>query len=484
MKRYFVILISLFCGINAWSQSALGEDTPFYLPGDGVYLVGLNSQWQPATPEPTMVAAAYQTTLALQHVDAVAARSEQKPINMSGYISEDGTLLDLSRIMGIGEIYGVVARNVESGESYQLGDYAPARTWQTTRLWASNDVRAQNNNERALPLCMYDQWDCPITCDRDPLLAQSDVMTVDFGCPHEGLVAQSITLALVSEGEPLANDVQLTVAITQQGHELARRTLATRHLQQVRSQGDYTLYHAELVLNNDIVLNDSFAITITGWSQPGVNLWLARAIDTHQLYPSHTTYADGVSDASSDACVHVLGYFNYVGAWGWYDGKQERGEAYATGDLAQIYYDPSDPEWPGDYYRGEASFPVECTFGRTDIVVYDKATWMTASTDDSQWQEHGALQLIVECAGLPEGQSGRLGKIVFATQDLASFYTILIRQGTGWFDDELDQGSPEEGIDAVWTIPTQGGRYDLLGRPIATPQPGQIYIENGQKKHN
>ncbi len=453
---------------------------PMYYPGEGVYFVGLDANLQPAMPEPTLVAEAYQATMNIVGVDVAAIRAGETNYNLSAFIEGD-TLLNLTTFMGVGAAQGLVVRDLD-GNAYRLGDYAPQKTWTTTHLWAAHDYRAINQRSKNLPLIMCDYWDCPISYVRDEQLAQYDAVTVHFTNPHEGLVVTGVSLPVVSEDMPLEADASLSVSIVEhdsvEGDIVrAQLSISPSMLRFVREQDGLRLYHAAVSIDA-LVLGQAFDVCVRGWSQPGVHAWAARAVDTHELYPSHTTYGDDVVDAASDACLQVIGYYNYMGTWGWFDGKRERGEVWSEGDLVQVYYDPDEPGYPGERFMGEAAFPVECTFGESDITVLEKPYWIICATDNSQWEEYGAVQLILEAEQLPDFETGRLGRVVFTTQDLASQYTIMVVQGDGWWNDEPEQDRPE-GIDAVVSIPASAGRYDLLGRPV-TSTPDGLYIENGK----
>lgn len=463
-----------------WAEKT--EQT-IYLPGEGVYLIGVGPDLQPAVSCPTMVAAAYQATMLLENTDIASIKAAGKSYNVSDRISEDGAVLDLHRFMGVGEAYDLTVRNMD-GDRYQLGDHAPMKTWDRSVLWAANDITKQNGGKRSLPIVVYDQWDCPLVWAQDETLCK-DQCTVDFGTPHEGLVVEAISMVLVSKSDKPLSDKQLTAVLTEYdetGSAIQEVTLTINNsmLREAGQDGDLYLWYVSLPLKSKVVLSQRFDVSLSGMTQEGVSIWVARAKDDTGLYPTHTSYSDGVKDAGSDACIQVEGYFNYLGTWGWADGKEERGEAVASGDLVQVFYNV--PEEADEYFTGEAAFPVECTFGVSDIVVLETATWLSTSVDDSQWAEYGAVQLILTAKGLPEGKQGRLGKVVFTTVDRASEYTILVRQGTGWWDDELEQDEPIiEGIDMVIDIPANGGVYDLMGRSVAEPQRGNVYIVNHKK---
>lgn len=470
MKKNLWMMLALM-SVAAGLQAQ--EELPFFLPGDGVYIVGMDVMTgQNALTSPTLVSEAYQMTLRTQNVDVAAVKAGSKNYNLSQYLTEDN-LLDIRPFMGVGSANGLIVRNFD-GDSYQLGDYAPEKTWTTTYLLSA---AALGESYTSLPLAVYDAWDCPITYEADPVIAAgADTLTVDFGNPQEGLVVQSVSMNLLSESaneEALLRHVRVCVRIYNKENTTVERTLDL-----VPESPCLTSLSAgrwAMVLPVEAVICTRFEVEVSGLH--AAEAWLPRAVDSHSLYPTHTTYSGTSQSANTDACIQVNGYFNYVGTWGMMGGKQERGEAFFTGDLVQIYYDPSDPDWPGDFYQGEATFPVECTFGAEDIVLKSAPSWIIDyMVDASQWAEYGAVQLAMQADALPEEKEGRLGKVVWSTADGASEYTILVRQGIAWFDDD-----PEQAVDAVVDIDTSGGLYDLLGRPVTTPAPGNVYIRQGKK---
>ena len=122
---------------------------------------------------------------------------------------------------------------------------------------------------------------------------------------------------------------------------------------------------------------------------------------------------------------------------------------------------------------GEAAFPVECTFGSKDIIIKESPDWIkTVSYDDSQWSQYGCVQISLVADALPEDMKGRLGDVVLSTEDLASQYTIHVRQGAAMFDNP-------DGIQAP-SIINQSSCFDLQGRRITAPQKGKPYVRNGK----
>lgn len=492
------LIIGLLC-LSSLCVMAQGAK-PFFLPGEGVYLVGINKELKPAVEEPAMVCTAYKATLRTQNVELASIKSGSSSYDVSHLIAEDGAMLDLRKFMGVGKAYGLIVRDIE-GQSYQLGDYAPRKSWTTTHLWAATDLQAITGHSRDLPLCMYDQWDCPITYERDPLQASSDVVTVRFSSPIEGLVIRRVSFALVVKGElPATADLaaKFTYYHSGQAATTFRQPITPAAYRKVREEGENSVYYVSMPLSEEQVVDCAFDLTISGFSE--LDAWMARAVDTHGLYPSHTFYADSEQDPAADVCLNVVGYFNYIGTWNYYDGKQEFGEVVNAGDYVQVYYDPSDPDWAGQYYAGEVTFPVECTYGPTDLWVKQQPAWISCSLELSQWEEYEALQIILSAGALPEELDGRLGKVVISTKDDASCYTIWVRQGNCFFDCDVDptivgmefmeseeekpnvddvEEKEQEGLREVVTLPTMRGCYDLLGRPVSTPVAGQIVIENG-----
>lgn len=442
-KNRIFSLISLI----VLSVAALcAQDKPYYLPGEGMYLVGQTSRGVTPVTEPTIVTQAYQSRLVVKNVDLAAVKAGSKSYNLSDRIEDD--VLDMVSFMGIGEAYDLTVRNLE-GDAYHLGDNAPKKTWNRTHLIAAYP---KWQGHSSMPLAMYDQWDCPLSYAPDPTLSsgKANAVVVDFGSPHEGLVANAIDFCLVAS-DKCKRDARFVVTLAvydKKGTTIENRfeqEVVLSDLPVVATEGGATRYSVRIPLGSGAeVINTRFTVKVSGFAESGVEAWLPRAIDHTGIYPSHTFYNEddnenedlkGWTEATDAACINVEGYFNYLGTWGWWDGKYERGEVVATADLVQIYYDPSDPEWPGEYFMGEASFPLECTFGSGDITIYDMPEWINnISYDDSQWKEYGCVQITLSADALPEGETGRNGKVVLCTKDGASFYTIYIRQGAAWFD--------------------------------------------------
>lgn len=479
MKSIITTILLALCLMPAFAQEE--DAAPFYLPGEGVYLVGLPSDLNPVVSEPTMVTQAYQAKFITTGAELAAVRSGQKSYNVTSYFNDDNSVLNLVRFMGIGEASGLIVRNFD-GESYELGSLAPEKTWYYCRLLAAYDSW---RGHKTFPLCMYDQWDCPVSFDADPMLAsdRNDAVTVSFSNAHEGLVVSNVNFPLaVASGS--AMDLPLTVRLSfvnEVGNtETYETTVTPSALTKVADHEGFAIYSAVAkVSRQNIVIKTKFEVSVSGFAQKGVDAWIPRAIDTHGLYPSHTVYFDGErteSEASADACINVEGYFNYIGSYGWYDGKYERGEVVGSADLVQVYYDPADADWPGDYFMGEAAFPIESTFGSSDITILEMPEWINSiSYDDSQWAEYGAIQITLAADALPSEVNGRNGKVVLITSDHASRYTIYIRQGAAWFD-------MESGVSPVATIslPKAGGVFDLAGRRISPMQSNGINVKNNK----
>ncbi|MBQ0057725.1 MAG: hypothetical protein KBT20_08725 [Bacteroidales bacterium] len=454
IRKIFLTLICALTLTCAWAQDS--APATYFLPADGVYLVGLPADLSPVVSEPTMVTQAYQAKFQTVNAELAAIRVNEKGMNISQLLNADGTLLDMSQFLGIGEVSGLIVRTID-GQSYQLGDLAPQRTWQSTRILSACGVW---NGHKTLPLAVYDQWDCPVTFDRDPMLGagRHDALTVNFGNPHEGLVIKAVTFPLVvADGCNMQGTLKVGLTMWDEQHtkvtDQMECDVELSSLECVSTGNGCKVYAVrafDYVFGT--VTSSPFEVTVSGFSQAGIDAWLPRAIDTHGLYPTHTSYGD-VRVPESDACIALDAYFNYLGTWGWWDGKSERGEVVSNGDLVQVYYEQDDPNWPGDYFMGEASFPVECTFGMGDITVDEKPDWISEiMLDDSQWAEYGAVQLSMYADPLPSDMTGRNGKVVFITKDRASRYTIYIRQGTAWFD--FDEPLPDI---PILSITTQSG---------------------------
>lgn len=472
-----VILTIIFCAVafNAMAQK------PHYLPGDGVYIVGQPADLTKPFDCPVMVAEAYQTTFKTTGAE-LASISAGKSYNISNRILSDGTL-DLISFMGCGAASNLKVLNYD-GESYTIGDYAPNKTWTKSYLVAAY---APWNGNDTYTLGVYDHWDCPVTYDADAMLTQkhADGISVDFGNPHEGLVCSGINFNLISESADLMNEaIALTVNLNvwDDNHSTIIGSVAhpvkKNNVRLVgKTQDGKNIYAVYINFITSFIIAQPFSIDVLGFSDMDVDAWIPRAVDTHSLYPTHTTYHLQTSDekvAESDACINIEGYFNYVGTWGWPDGKCEYGECVAQGDYVQVYIDPSDPDWPGQFFTGDPTFPVECAYGIQDLALVEKPDWISeVQIDSSQWDEHGALLIIMQADALPSGETGRYDKVVISTLDGASQYTIHIRQGTGSFPTSIE--GPQV------SLPAAGGMFDLSGRRITDPQPGQIYIKDGKK---
>lgn len=478
MRQLLLTIISCVIAIDAIAQK------PHYLPGEGVYIVGLPADKSKTYDCPVMVTEAYQATFNTTGAE-LASITADKSYNISNRLQADGTL-DLKSFMGCGSTTKLIVRNYD-GESYTIGDYAPVKTWSTSYLVAAC---APWDGKSTYTLGVYDHWDCPVSNDADPMFTSRNAtgLTVDFGNPHEGLVCSSVNFNLISESATLMLSTGgLTVKLTV-FDEITKSVIQTEQVKvrqkDVRVVGTTddgnTIYSVYVHFSYPLIIAHPFTVSIDGFGSLGTQVWIPRAVDTHDLYPTHTTYHLSTGDeqvAQSDACVNIDGYFNYVGTWGWPDGKCEYGECVAQGDYVQIYIDPSDPDWPGTYFTGDPTFPVECAFGMNDLVVEEKPDWISeVQIDGSHWQKYGALLIIMQAASLPNGETGRYGKVVITTKDDASKYTIHIRQGNGTFPNAIEGVSVD--------IPSGGGMFDLSGRAIAAPKSGQLYIKDGKKVLN
>lgn len=490
MKRMHILPLSLALAAAA-SASAQSYDGPYYLPGDGMYYVGMPATMNAPLSEPTIVTQAYQSRLRIRNAEVASIKAGAQNYNVSNRIQEDAGELDLVSFMGVGNAFDLTVRDFEGG-SYQLGDLAPKKTWYNTRLLAAHPNWRGHDN---LPLAVYNQWDCPLTTEADPhLLSGYDVVTVDFGNPHEGLVVSDVSFPLVRSlaCDPDA-ELSIVLSVWDDDHKEVMTTYETLfsvcELPVVKQENDYEIVRLSMPFKKPIVINTPFDVTISGLSG-GNQIWPLRAVDSHGIFPSHTTYSVFIGDdddapetfvdPSTDVVINVDGYFNYIGTWGWWDGKYERGEVVGSADLVQIYYDPASPDWPGDYFMGEAAFPIECTFGSGDISIAEMPDWISSvSYDDSQWEEYGCVQISLSADALPKGETGRNGKVVLVTADHASYYTIYLRQGGAWFD-----MGDLEGIDAPLApevaTPSTILNFDLQGRAIREPRRGQPYISGGK----
>lgn len=469
--------MTLFCAFALVSMA----QKPHYLPGEGVYIVGLPADLTKTYDCPVMLAGAYKATFKTTGAE-LASISADKSYNISNRLQSDGTL-DLVSFMGCGQAKNLIVRNYE-GESYSIGDYAPNKTWSKTYLFAAFPGL---NGQKKYTLGVYDHWDCPVTYDPDEELTvkKAKTVSVDFGNPLEGLVCQGVNFNLISDDAELASKASalaINIKIFDENRESVQNVkkiqLKSNNVQKVGTTDEgKNIYSVYTVISPQLIIAQPFCIEVDGFDRLGTDAWIPRAVDTHSLYPTHTTYtlASGTEQiAESDACINIEGYFNYVGTWGWPNGKCEYGECVAQGDYVQVYIDPSDPDWPGMYFTGDPTFPVECAFGASDLMVYDKPDWInTIQFDASQWEEYGALLLILQADALPASETGRYGKVIICTSDEASFYTIHIRQGNGSFPTSVNGVKIE--------LPSDGGMFDLSGRRITVPQPGQIYIKDGKK---
>lgn len=472
-KIFFPVLISGCLSVG----HAQDNTAPFYLPGDGIYLVGLPSDLSVAVTEPTMVTQAYQAKLITSNAELAATRSGFNNYNVTKYFNPEFSELDLTHFLGIGELSSLIVRDMEGG-SYELGHYSPVEGLPHCRVLAAYDSW---EGHKTFPLCMYDQWDCPVSFDADTLLSKGfDAITVCFSDAHEGLVISNVNFPLaIAAGSDMNRNLQVKLLIGDSKNQELSATIYPENLNKVADREGFAIYSAVATFaSNSIVIDTTFQVTVSGFAQEGLNAWIPRAVDTHGFYPTHTTYSGQQGDVcvdAADACINVEGYFNYLGTYGWYDGKYERGEVVSSADLVQIYYDPADVDWPGDYFMGEAAFPVECTFGSKDVTILETPDWINSiSYDDSQWEEYGALQIILSADALPSELNGRNGKVVLVTSDLASYYTIYIRQGAAWFD------MPNDIKDcSVINAPVKGGVFDLSGR-TATRNSKGLFIHNNK----
>lgn len=475
MKKALLTIITCAIALAAMAQK------PLYLPGDGVYIVGLPADLSKPYDCPVMVAEAYQTTFKTTGAE-LASISAGKSYNVSKYLKDDGTL-DLISFMGCGQAKNLIVRNFD-GESYSIGDYAPNKTWKENYLVAAFPAW---NGTSSYTLGVYDHWDCPVTYDADKMITEKKAtgLTVDFGNPHEGLVCESVNFNVISANADLKSSLlNLTVKVNalDESRKNVVKTAKLRidpiYTKVVGTTDDgKSIYSVYANASGRIILAQPFNVEVQGFDKLGAEAWIPRAVDTHNLYPTHTTYQLASADekvAESDACVNIDGYFNYVGTWGWPNGKCEYGECVSSGDYVQIYIDPSDPDWPGAFFTGDPTFPVECAFGAADLMVSDKPDWVhTVELEGSQWEQYGALLIIMQASAMPSDETGRYGKVVISTRDEASEYTIHVRQGNGQFPTAVEG--------PVVNIPAQGGMFDLSGRKITVPQQGQIYIKNGKK---
>lgn len=491
-----IITSSLLLALATANAMAADYDAPYYLPGEGMYYVGLPSTLKAVVSEPTLVTQAYQSRIKLFNTDLVSIKAGAKTYNLADRISEDGAELDLVSFMGVGNAFDLTVRNMD-GEVYQMGDNSTKKKWINTRLLAA---QPDWKGHHTLPLAMYDQWDCPITYDRDMALHTEgfNSVRVDFGNPHEGLVITGVNFPLVCASN-FDETAELTVTLNIYNEERTEviddytgivrigRVPTTSTLDDGTTIRSISIPFA----SQGIAVSTPFEVVISGFAGDELNAWLPRSVDNTGIYPSHTVYDEWFGDegvapayavSNINAVVNVEGYFNYIGTWGWWDGKFERGEVVSAADLVQIYYDPADADWPGDYFMGEVGFPIECTFGAEDITIYDMPDWINKiSYDISQWEEYGCVQITMSADALPSDLTGRNGKVVLCTRDRASFYTIYIRQGNAWFN--MDD---TEGIEQIYAddqlAPNLSSQpiYDLQGRRLDAPVKGKPYICGGK----
>lgn len=491
-----VTMMGAFLPFSAVAQTE-SYDKPYYLPGEGMYLVGLPSNLSPVVSEPTLVTQAYQSKVKIFNTEFASIKAGENSYNLADRIREEG-ILDLVSFMGVGNAYDLTVRDM-SKNLYRLGDNAPQKDWYNTRILAASP---NWRGHHTLPLAMYDQWDCPITFAPEKCMAAKayDAVTVDFGNPHEGLVLTGVNFPVVSapDNDIYNRGLRVKLNVWDESHTKIIHSvedfITFSSLKQVGNDGDNIIYSLSTDFHEgNIVISTPFDITVSGFAAEGVHAWLPIAVDHVGIYPTHTTYSAGLAanedgespdlsqdnskffrDNSTDVVINAEGYFNYIGTWGWWDGKMERGEVVGSADLVQVYYDPSDPDWPGDYFLGEAAFPLESTFGSEDITIAECPEWINAiSYDDSQWDEYGCVQITMSADELPPDVQGRNGKVVLCTTERASFYTIYIRQGMAWFDmDGIQAPYVGENSDAAL--------YDLNGRRIKSPRKGQPYVRGGK----
>lgn len=416
----------LFSLLALCSTSLVATDVAtWYEPCEAAYYVGLSAEQLSVVSKPTMVAAAYGAKFNSHNALVASGKAGNTSYSLQKYIESD--TLNLSNFMGVGALSKLLVRDA-SGHSYQLGSLMGNTS--DCQLWAAYNYEDMIGS-RQLPIAMYNSWDCPVIYSEDETLAQSGSVRVQFHNPGEGLVSNSIEFALLGEKLPASAILECLLTV---GKNIYSIDITSDMLVPCGQKEGHDLY--TVTLNYETFqLDQAFTIEVKGFNQEGVHMWLPRTSDVQSLFTSHTTYGDG-TPMNGDACINLMGYYNYIGDWGIAHGKQERGEVVTAGDYVQVYYDPSEEGYI-DRFMGEVTFPVECTFGINDIYTKECPDWIETGLDDSQWEEYEAVQLIMMARELPEGVSGRLGKVVFSTLDDASQYTILVIQGNAWFEENV-----------------------------------------------
>lgn len=485
MKKIFISTLLAASFVGAMAQ----EEPLVYLPGDGIYIEGLPADMSSQPTAPAFVCEAYKAKFNTMGAE-LASITADKAYNVTKYINtENGELNLITWGFGVGSATNLTIRTYDGGK-YSIGDLNPdGKRWTTSYIHSADGVKRN--------LGVYNHWDCPVTYVADDKLAtgMQDAVTVDFGNPHEGLVINNINFTLVTdraEGVFLDENAYLTVHLRTSKEKVFN--IKKKDLKQVNTNSNDGLYYYTVNVslvsggfglpgmiggNAGDVIAEPFKVMINGFQQEGVRAWLPRTVDHTGLFPTHTSYGydNAVVDATTDVCINVNGYFNYIGMYGWYDGKVDRGEVVAGGDYVQVYYDPTDADWPGDYFMGEAAFGVESTFDEKKIQIESAPEWIsTIALDNSQWVEYGALQLVMVAQPLPDGETGRKGMVTIITDDGASRFSVAIRQGNTMFD------GTETGVNTIIVdIPSSGGIYDLQGRKVSNTNTKELLIKNGRK---
>ena len=352
------IFLSALCAVATTSATAQNAtDQVIYYPGDGIYIVGVNNATlTPFLVEPTLVMEAYKAQFHTANVEMSTIKAGAKSYNLAQYFNDETGVLDLRRFMGIGQAQGLIVGNLDSG-TYQFGDFCPNKTanQEVILLAANGDWMGY----KYLPLGVYDHWDCPVSCTEDTRLTSGDVstVTVDFGNPQEGLVVNGINFPIIlAEGNDASKSLTVKLTIWNDDRtEIQEEYVSTVRMSTLSKAGNTdepNLFICNVApSNHPLVISTPFEVSVSGFDAPGVKAWLPRAVDTHNLYPSHTRYtysgeaaASTVAATNEDVCINVDGYFNYIGTWGWWDGKEEYGEVVASADLVQIYYDPKSED--------------------------------------------------------------------------------------------------------------------------------------------
>jgi hypothetical protein len=184
-----------------------------------------------------------------------------------------------------------------------------------------------------------------------------------------------------------------------------------------------------------LVINDPFAVVISGFDQDGVNLGLLSDYDNQIDLKSFFTRVNettGVSDGklysasggfAMNTYVMLNVYFNYL---------------YADPDT-QTTTAPNAGGYAVDDTYGDEGSIVYSFFNAGDVddndeplIWYDETTlpsWLTIGVDDQFYEEYNALIFVFDALALPNGVSGRTANVKI--QSYGAETVLKIIQGDG-----------------------------------------------------